>query len=135
MRLSNNTGIYYLLHKYNSVIRVNSKYEKAYKEVIPAARAALIAELSNTYGIKEDSISEYVEITQAAISKYLNGKHSEKIKATMEKIDKAIIKEYAEKIKNQNPQALNKYLCTVCSRLNTFECRFSSTCALCVTRL
>ena len=76
--------------------------------------------------LSEISGQIHVEITQAAISKYLNGKHSEKIKATMEKIDKAVIKEYAEKIKNQTPQALNKYLCTVCSKLNNFECRFSA---------
>lgn len=105
---------------------MDSKYEKAYKEVIPAARAALIAELSKTHGIKEDAISEHVGITQAAISKYLNGKYSEKIKSTMEKIDKETIKEYAEKIKSETPKALNKYLCTVCSKLNEFDCRFSA---------
>ncbi len=105
---------------------VDSKYEKAYKEIIPAARAALIVELSKNHGIKEDAISEYVGITQAAISKYLNGKYSDRIKSTMEKIDKEMLKEYTEKIRNETPRALNKYLCTACSKLNGFDCRFSA---------
>ncbi len=101
-------------------------YERAYKEIIPAARAALILELKNKYNIKEETISRYVGITQAAISKYINGKYSEGIKEIAAKMDREIIAAYAEKIAKGNPEMINKYLCTICSKLNGFDCRFSA---------
>jgi predicted transcriptional regulator len=103
-----------------------SGYEKAYKEVIPAARAALIAELKKKYNIKEEAISEYLGITQAAISKYLNGKYSARIKEIEGQIDKSTIALYAEKIAKGNTEAMNLYMCTICNTLNTFNCKFSS---------
>lgn len=101
-------------------------YEKAYRDIIPAARAALIIELKKKYNIKEEVISSYVGITQAAISKYLNGKYSARIKEIVERMDKGTIEAYAEKIANGNPEAINKYLCTMCNALNSFDCRFSA---------
>ncbi|HUB92402.1 MAG TPA: helix-turn-helix domain-containing protein [Candidatus Saccharimonadales bacterium] len=103
-----------------------SGYERAYKEIVPAARAALIIELNKKYNIKEELISKYVGITQAAISKYLNGRYSARIKEIVEKIDKATIETYAEKIANGHPEAINKYLCTICNAMNDFDCRFSA---------
>jgi predicted transcriptional regulator len=103
-----------------------SGYERAYKEIIPAARAALIIELKKKYDIKEEAISKYVGITQAAISKYLNGRYSTRIKEIVEKIDKTTIETYAERIANGQPEAINKYLCTICNTMNNFNCRFSA---------
>lgn len=102
-----------------------SGYEKAYKEIIPAARAALIIELKKKYDIKEEAISKYVGITQAAISKYLNGRYSSRIKGIVEKLDKDIVASYAEKIASGNTAAMNKYMCTICNKLNGFDCKFS----------
>lgn len=100
-------------------------YEKAYKEIIPAARAALIIELKKKYDLKEEAISGYMGMTQAAISKYLNEKYSEKLKELIEKIDRSTIEAYAEKVVNGSENAVNVYLCTVCSAMNDFNCRFS----------
>ncbi len=102
-----------------------SGYEKAYKEMVPAARAALILELKKKYNIREETISRYLGITQAAISKYVNGKYSARIKEIAEKMDRKIIEEYAAMIANGKPEMVNKYLCTICGMLNSFECSFS----------
>ncbi len=101
-------------------------YEKAYKEVIPAARAALIQELKTRYNIKEEAMSEYLEMTQAAISKYINGKYSDRVKKIHEMVDKQIVEAYAKKIVEGNHTLTNKYLCTICSKMNGFNCRFST---------
>lgn len=101
-------------------------YEKAYKEVIPAARAALIQELKTRYNIKEDAISEYLGMTQAAISKYVNGKYSARVKRIYEMIDRQVVEAYAKKIAEENGNVANKYLCTICSKMNGFDCRFST---------
>lgn len=103
-----------------------SGYERAYKEIVPAARAALILELKEKYHIKEEAISEYLGITQAAISKYVNGKYSSKIKEIAEKMDRKTIEEYAAMIASGRPEMVNKYLCTICNTLNRFDCGFSS---------
>jgi predicted transcriptional regulator len=102
-----------------------SGYEKAYKEVIPAARAALILELKKKYNMKEELISKYLGITQAAISKYLNGKYSTKIKEIAATIDRATIEAYADKIATGNADAVNAYMCRICNTMNNFNCRFS----------
>ena len=103
-----------------------SGYEKAYREIVPAARAALIAELQKKYKIKEEAISEYVGITQAAISKYVNGKYSSRIKSAVEKIDRNVIEAYAEKVAGGNKEEVGRYLCKVCNTLNSFNCKFSA---------
>jgi predicted transcriptional regulator len=114
---------------YNRVIisgLVASGYEVAEKEVIPAVRLALIKEMREKYRIKESQISEYIGITQAAISKYLSGKYSEKVRAMEAKLDKQIIGEYTKEIMNGKKDALNRCICTLCSNVNGFECEFSS---------
>ena len=103
-----------------------SGYEKAYKEIIPAARAALIIELNKKYNIKEEAISDYIGITQAAISKYLNGKYSAKIKEIAGTIDKNTIALYAGEIAKGNVSAVDHYMCTICNTLNVFNCKFST---------
>ncbi len=103
-----------------------SRYEKAYKEIIPAARAALITEFKKRYDAKEDAIACYVGITQAAISKYLNGKYSDKIKAVAEKVDRSTVEAFAGRIAKGESDAVDKYMCTVCLMLNdSFRCKFS----------
>ena len=102
-----------------------SGYERAYKEIVPAARAALILELKKKYKIKEEAISEYIGVTQAAISKYVNGKFSDEIKGVMEGIDKQVTESHAQQVAKGESGAVNEYICTVCSTLNPFNCRFS----------
>lgn len=106
---------------------MNNGYEKAAKEVIPAVRLAIITELASKYHITEEDIAGYLEIAQAAVSKYLNGKYSEKVKALEEKIDKRIVELYSSKISEGKKEAVNLCMCTICNALNAFDCQFSYT--------
>lgn len=102
-----------------------SGYERAYRGIVPAARAALILELKKKYKIKEEAISGYLGVTQAAISKYVNGKFSDEIKGVMGGIDKQVTESYAQQVTKGEGTAVNEYICTVCSTLNPFNCKFS----------
>ena len=104
---------------------MTSTYEVAEKEVLPAVRYVLIEELSNRYHQKEVQIAKELGITQAAISKYLNGKVSDKIKEISKKLDRTLIDVYAKKIAEGDKNMVNACICTVCTNLNDFGCKFS----------
>ncbi len=100
-------------------------YERASREIVPAVRYALIKRLKAKYNMREEDISKYLGITQAAISKYLGEKRSAKIKAISEKIDANIIEECAESIRGGGEELVDTCICSVCTSLNSFGCRFS----------
>lgn len=54
--------------------------EMAVKYFIPAMRASVTKELSKRFNFKQEEIASRLGITQAAVSKYLNGRYSQKIK-------------------------------------------------------
>jgi predicted transcriptional regulator len=102
-------------------------YEIAAKEVIPAVRLALIKELKTKYNIKEEEISSYLGITQAAVSKYIREKYSVKIKDIEAKLDRGIIESYAKEIASGKIGAVNLCICKICTTVNNFGCSFAST--------
>ncbi len=103
-----------------------SGYEKAMKEVIPTIRYALVKELKVKYNKKEEDIARSLEVTQAAISKYLRGKISEKIRDLETRVDKELIDKYAKRIAGGDKEAANICICTACKAINDFGCKFSS---------
>ncbi len=104
---------------------MTSAYETGEKEILPAVRYALIQELSDRYHQKEEQIAKELGITQAAISKYLNGKISDKVKGISDKLDRKLIDIYAKKIAEGDQSMVNACICTVCNKLNDFGCKFS----------
>ena len=54
--------------------------EDTVKKYLPAIRAGLIKELSNEYRFDQIEIASKLGITQAAVSKYLHGNYTEKVK-------------------------------------------------------
>lgn len=100
-------------------------YERAAKEIIPAVRSALIKELKSGYGITEESIARHLDVTQAAISKYVTNKYSKKSGAIEERIDKELVRKYAKALVEGNKKSANICICTICNALNDFGCKFS----------
>ncbi len=75
--------------------------------------------------MKEAMIAYYLDVAQAAVSKYLNGKYSDRIKEVEAKIDKSSIGEYIKKIAEGKKVYTNLCVCKVCGVLNDFGCTFS----------
>ncbi|MDE1822920.1 MAG: hypothetical protein KGI00_05405 [Candidatus Micrarchaeota archaeon] len=103
-----------------------SGYERATKEIIPAVRMLIAKELKEKYGMREVEIAERLSVAQAAVSKYLAGKYSERVKAITSKIDMKCVDKYISKIAEGKEGYANMCICTVCKHLNEFGCRFSS---------
>ncbi len=100
-------------------------YERAAKEIIPAIRSAIAKELKNKYKIKEEEIAKYLGIAQAAVSKYISGKYSKKVSEIEEMLDKKMIEHYAGRIFKNEEGSVDACVCTICNKMNPFDCRFS----------
>lgn len=101
-------------------------YEKAAKEIVPAARAMIARQLSEKYNMTECRIAAILGIAQAAVSKYLNSKQSEVTKALSARISDSYITDYIEKIAAGDTKSLNMCICSICCSINDFGCSFSS---------
>ncbi len=100
-------------------------YARATNEIIPAVRAIIAKELKQRYHMKEQDIARYLDVAQAAVSKYLNCEYSKKIKELEAKIDKSTIEAYLSKLVQGKKEYANMYVCAVCKKENYFDCKFS----------
>lgn len=103
-----------------------SGYEIAAKEVIPAVRTLIARELKERYGMKEVDIAQRLSVAQAAVSKYLAGKYSARVREITRRIDMKYVDAYIGKIAEGKTEYANMCICTVCKHLNDFGCTFSS---------
>lgn len=62
------------------MVVLNQDCEKAMKLTIPAVRVAVSESLAKEHGMSETEIARGFGIAQAAVSKYLNGNYSEKVR-------------------------------------------------------
>ncbi len=100
-------------------------YERATKEVVPAARLAIARELKARYNMTEGNIAKILGVAQAAVSKYLNGNYSETVSAAAGHISMELVNRHIEQIAKGNQEELKKLVCTICWTMNRFDCRFS----------
>ncbi|MDE1850419.1 MAG: helix-turn-helix domain-containing protein [Candidatus Micrarchaeota archaeon] len=103
-----------------------SMYEIATNEIIPAIRSHLAKELINKHKLSEDTVAGLLGVAQSAVSKYMNGKYSDKVKEIEAKLNTKIIDDYIEKIAGGNKQYVNACICRLCQSVNAFNCDFSS---------
>ena len=62
--------------------------DEIFKLTIPAARAAVAKALDKKYAMSQQQIAKSLGVAQAAISKYLSGRYSQKIKRVERVIEK-----------------------------------------------
>lgn len=105
---------------------MDNGYERATKEIIPAIRTLIARELKERYGMKETEIAQRLSVAQAAVSKYLHGRYSNRIKMTLDSIDRSYIDKYIGKIAEGKEAYTNMCICSVCNAMNKFGCKFSS---------
>lgn len=100
-------------------------YMRATKLIIPAARAIISKELRYRYELTETEIAGYLGVAQAAVSKYVKGRYSARIKEMEKSIDVSAIREQIGRIAEGRGEAANTAICTVCHKENYFNCKFS----------
>ena len=90
--------------------------EVAVKSVIPALRAYVAKELTQSYGLKQTDIAKLLGITQTAVSKYTT--HARGIVLQVETIDEVqlIVKEMCLSLVNEDMtrNELIRYFCAAC---------------------
>ncbi|MDI3502895.1 MAG: uncharacterized protein PWR13_466 [Archaeoglobi archaeon] len=93
---------------------MRSRCEDAIWYIIPALRRELTVELYNS-GLTQKEISEYMGITQAAVSQYLKSKRGATVNLSDE--IKNEIKELAERIKRGERVSLESEVCRLCKKI------------------
>ncbi len=101
-------------------------YEIATNEIIPAIRSYIAKELVNKHKLSEDAVAGLLDVAQAAVSKYMNGKYSDRVKEIEAKLNTKLIDSYIAKIAEGNKQYVNMCVCKLCQSVNAFNCSFSS---------
>ncbi|MEM3373329.1 MAG: hypothetical protein QXF76_03900 [Candidatus Anstonellales archaeon] len=95
--------------------------EEVYKSYIPAVRCLIAKELKNRYNLTQVQIGQLLGMTQAAVSKALNDKQSERVKKMMkrEKVV-AFAKELSEKIYKERltKKEISRLICQRCNTTN-----------------
>ena len=90
--------------------------EIAVKSVIPAIRAYIAKELTQTYKMKQTEAAPILGITQTAVSKYVGNVRGQAIRIDHDRRIRSMMDEIALKINNQEvetPQIIMNF-CAVC---------------------
>jgi len=93
--------------------------EIAVKSVIPAVRAHVAKELSQTHEMKQNDIAQLLGITQTAVSKYIGNVRGQAIKIDQAREIRFMMDDLASKVahgKVSGPQLILKF-CEVCSAI------------------
>ena len=90
--------------------------EVAVKSVIPAIRAYVAKELTQTYDMKQTDVAQILGITQTAVSKYLNNVRGQAIRIDHAKEAQSKMNEIASKIAERKVSGPKLVLevCDVC---------------------
>lgn len=100
-------------------------YSRATKLIIPAARSLIAKELNHRYKMTEQEIAVRLGVAQAAVSKYLSGRYSDKIKAIEGRINKEWVAGKISMLAKGDKSYANSAICTICNKENAFGCKFS----------
>jgi len=103
--------------------------EVAVKSVIPAVRAYIAKELTQTYKMKQTEVAFLLGITQTAVSKYVSNVRGRAIKIDHAKEIQSLMDETASKIadKKISGSQLVLEVCSICEAVR----RNGLMCALC----
>ena len=110
---------------------MTSKYEVAAHETVPIVRSIIAKELMEKYKMKEMEVAGYLDVAQAAVSKYVREKYSEKLKGKVDEIEaeveknRELIDTYIKNIAEGRKEYVGVCICTICSAVNDFFCKFS----------
>ncbi len=98
-----------------------SNYEKVYKIILPRLRERAARMMANERGRTQEDIARLLGVTQAAVSKYLNGNPDLKGNGIVIKGDK--LNEMVKSITDGREKEAQKRMCSICQDNVKFECR------------
>lgn len=105
-----------------------SKYEVTAEEYVPAARSIIAHTLIEKYHISEVEVARRMGVAQAAVSKYMTGKYSERLKRKMEELNekikgnKQLFDSYIKNVASGSDERANMCVCALCGMANGFSC-------------
>ncbi len=100
-------------------------YQRASKEIVPAARLLIAKQLKEKYNMSETNIAAVMGVAQAAVSKYLNGKYSKTVERVSRELDAGCMDRYLSYIAKGDQKVLKSCICSLCHSVNSFGCKFS----------
>ena len=103
-----------------------STYETATNEIVPAIRSYIAKELTEKHKLSEERAAALLGVAQAAVSKYVNERYSDKVKQIEAGLNKELIDKYVAKIAQGQREYVNACICRLCHSVNKFDCAFSS---------
>ncbi len=101
---------------------MRTEYENMVKEFLPALRAGAAKKLVGEYGVSQMEAARMLQTTQAAVSKYLNGRYSAKVKALESSFREGEVEEFVKDLMAGDEYDAQKIVCRMCSRGLSFEC-------------
>jgi predicted transcriptional regulator len=98
-----------------------TNYERVIKRFKPAFRIKAARMMVKEYGIKQQQIAKMLGVSQAAVSKFLKSDPNKYEEIT---IDSKSIKEFVEKMNNNDKRNAQKVVCAACQSNKKFDCTF-----------
>ncbi len=101
---------------------MKTDYEIALGEFMPAFRAKVAKLMVSKYRINQQGVAELLEITQASISKYVNGHYSNVVKGAEARINDDVAETFIREIVENHDRNAQRYMCKACQRYHRFDC-------------
>lgn len=102
-----------------------TNYEIVFDEFIPAFRAR-VAKIMKERGMSQEKTASILEITQAAISKYISGRYSDKVKNIENELSDAMANEFVDDMLQSENANAQKVICRACQGYHKFDCSIMS---------
>ncbi len=97
----------------------STEYERTLREVMPVIKASAAMMMTKDYGMKQQRIAKLLEVTQAAVSKYLNGEMA----VPDRKLDANMVKGFVDSLLHGDKIGAQRYKCMLCQTYDKqFEC-------------
>ena len=96
-------------------------YYNIAKKVVPAIYSVIIEYMYKELNMNEAEIAKRLNITQAAVSKYINKKYSKAIEEERKRINADRLREITNKYKDK----IDIAICTICQETMKFNCKIS----------
>ena len=92
------------------------------KEFLPALKARAAKILSEQYQMNQTKIANLLQITQAAVSKYLSGKYSLGVKRLESRLNEKDVDTFVKNVLAGKQFEAQKSVCRMCARELTHDC-------------
>ena len=101
---------------------MQTNYEIALGEFMPAFRAKVAKLMVNKYGISQQKTAGLLEITQASISKYVNDHYSKIVEGIQAEINDDAADAFIKEVVVNHERAAQRHMCKACQRYHKFDC-------------